>query len=246
MSSINKNFIFPVPTAWKGQDQDDANVGIDTYVGPKDILCRFMLDNNGNKTTEFETSFDKDDFDAGTVPHCPINQYEVILDADEYPLHAAALGPGKPDGTDSISPPHHIEVVAGPSSDPNPRIQDPHHMHEVYDMRSFYWDPALNSNAGGWSTPKFATAAPSPEEDDDNSFGWDNVREVRNRMLDSSDSRIAEDAPDSFKQQWKDYRTKLRNLPQDWVGVGSATHLIVWPMDPDETANPLHVQRDGD
>ena len=119
-------------------------------------------------------------------------------------------------------------------------------MHEVYDMRSFYWDPALNSNAGGWSTPKFSTAAPSPEEDDDNSFGWDNVREVRNRMLSSSDSRIAEDAPDSFKQAWKDYRTKLRNLPQDWVGVGSATHLIVWPMDPEETANPLHVQRDGD
>lgn len=242
MANITKTFIFPVPTVWKGQDQDDANVGVATYVGPKDITCRYLKDASNNKTSEFSFSWEKGD---SNIPALPIDQYEVELDADAYPLHAAVIQGG-------IADAHYLEVNAGPADEPNPTIRDPYHLSEVYDMRSFHWDPSLNSGAGGWPTPRFASAAPgggTAEDDDpmdsidDLSFGWDRVRKVRNDMLAACDTRIAEDMPTALKDAWKAYRQKLRDLPVNWAGIGTATHLIVWPADPDETASPLSTYR---
>ena len=42
MANITKTFLFPVPTEWMGQDQDDDNVGIATYNGP-DRICGFGI-----------------------------------------------------------------------------------------------------------------------------------------------------------------------------------------------------------
>ena len=232
MTNITKTFLFPVPTTWHGQDQDDAQVGVDTYSGPKNLSVIMLKDDSGNKTNQI---FEVYDTDGPEFPNPPINTYVVSLDAEVYPMHAAAM-------YGNVSAPSKIEVVCGPSADPNPKIEDPHHFHEVYDMRSFTYDPTLNSGAGGWSSPKFATNAPSPGEDDDFSFGWEWVRAERNAKLAATDTRIAEDMPEAVKQRWKDYRTKLRNLPADWAGIGTATHLIVWPCTPDDEDNPDFVQ----
>ena len=59
--------------------------------------------------------------------------------------------------------------------------------------------------------------------------------EERNNKLKQSDNRIAVDLPDGpYKTAWKNYRQKLRDLPLDWAGVGTATHLVAFPMDPEE------------
>ena len=225
MSNISRTFIFPVPSVWKGQDQDDSNVGIDTYNGPANLTVWYKRDgNNGAKTSEDITAFDTAD---PQLRDPAIDMYAVQLDASKYTLHAAAIWGG-------ISTVRHIEVTAGPSDEPNPVIRDPYHMTEVFDMRSFKWEPDANSGAGGWSTPKFANQQSDPDTADDNSFGWNWVRSARNDMLASCDSRIAEDMPTSVKDEWKTYRQKLRDLPISWAGVGTATHLIVWPPDPDE------------
>ena len=243
-AQINKTFIFPVPTDWLGQEQDDANVGVATYIGPKNLKVWLELDENGDKTDIIMDTTDPDRSDYPT--DLPLNVYTVDLDADQHPETAAALYGG-------VAGPEFIEVVCGPSSDPNPWIQDPAHFQEVYDMSSFGWDPTLNSGAGGWKTPKFShekNPDNNPDVDEDEQiWGWDWVRFQRNKILHSSDSRIPEDAPESFKVAWKDYRTKLRNLPQDWAGVGTATHLIVWPRDPEITEqDALHktAKQNGD
>ena len=62
-------------------------------------------------------------------------------------------------------------------------------------------------------------------------------------MLTASDNRIPEDASESFKAEWKAYRQKLRDLPQDWAGVGTATHLVVWPRDPDMVVQDAKVKQ---
>ena len=236
-AQVNKTFIFPVPTDWLGQEQDDANVGVATYIGPKNLKVWLELDENGEKTDQI---FDTIDPSKSDYPETlPLNIYTVDLDADEHPEIAAALFGG-------VAGPEFIEVVCGPSSDPNPWIQDPAHFQEVYDMGSFGWDPTLNSGAGGWKTPKFS-AEQNPDNDpaieqNEEIWGWDWVRRERNALLHMSDSRIPEDAPESFKTAWKDYRTKLRNIPADWVGVGTATHLIVWPRDPDIVAKDAELK----
>ena len=232
MANINKTFLFPVPTVWHGQDQDDAQVGVDTYVGPQNLSVILKLDGSGNKTSEI---FEVYDTNGPEFPTPPVDTYVVNLDADKYPIHAAAMYGG-------VSAPSKLEVVAGPSTEPNPKIQDPLHFHEVYDMRSFTYDPTLNSGAGGWSTPKFANQVPGPGETDDNSFGWEWVRDNRNHLLEASDSKIAEDMPEALKNRWKAYRQKLRELPTEWAGIGTATHLLVWPMSPEDEDNPNFIQ----
>ena len=230
-TQVSKTFIFPVPTQWLGQDQDDYNAGVATYNGPKNLKVWLEYDSNGNKTDHIVDTVDPSRADYPDP--LPANIYAVDLDADEHPEQAAALYGG-------IAGPLHIEVQAGPSSDPNPYIDDPAHFHEVYDMCSFGWDPTLNSGAGGWKTPRFSHEI---EDHDDTTFGWEWVRTVRNNMLTACDNRIPTDASNTdFAQTWKDYRQKLRDLPADWVGVGTATHLIVWPRDPDMVKKDAEIK----
>ena len=232
-TQVSKTFIFPVPTQWLGQEQDDANAGVATYNGPKNLMVWLRYDDSGKKTDQIVDTVDPTRADYPDP--LPADIYAVDLDADLYPETAAALYGG-------IAGPLHIEVQAGPSSDPNPYIDDPAHFHEVYDMESFGWDPALNSGAGGWKTPKYSHADENPDGSD-TTFGWEWVREVRNNMLTACDNRVPTDASNTdFAQTWKDYRQKLRDLPADWVGVGTATHLIVWPRDPDMVSKDAEIK----
>ena len=232
-TQVSKTFIFPVPTQWLGQEQDDANAGVATYNGPKNLKVWLRYDDSGNKTDQIVDTVDPSRADYPDP--LPADIYAVDLDADLYPETAAALYGG-------IAGPLHIEVQAGPSSDPNPYIDDPAHFHEVYDMESFGWDPALNSGAGGWKTPKYSHADENPDGSD-TTFGWEWVRTIRNNMLTACDNRVPTDAANtSFAQEWKDYRQKLRDLPADWVGVGTATHLIVWPRDPDMVKKDAEIK----
>lgn len=220
---ITRNCLYPVPTDWMGQEQDDDNVGCCCYEGPDTIRCWYFLNDDGTKSSRLSRTWELPDPTYPTI--LPIDVYEVDLDATKYPLHAAAIH-------GCIHGPEFIEVQCGPSEDPNPKIADPTHLHEAYDMKSFYWDPNANGGEGAWSTPQFSTTMNDGE--DDGSFGWDWVRELRNKHLSGSDNRIPADAPESFGAAWREYRQKLRDLPEAWAGVGTATHLIVWPRDPEQ------------
>jgi hypothetical protein len=115
MANITRTFLFPVPTEWMGQDQDDDNVGVATYNGPDRIKCWYMLDGDGNKTSTF---FDARSADEQNLPTPPVDTYEVILNAETHPLHAAIIFGG-------VAEPDFIEVAAGPSDEPNPSIESP-------------------------------------------------------------------------------------------------------------------------
>lgn len=226
MANITKTFLFPVPTEWMGQEQDDDNVGIATYNGPDRIKVRYYLDANGNKTSRFYEAISGD---RANVPDPPIDAYEVILNAETHPLHAAIIYGG-------VAGPELINVAAGPAEDPDPEIHAPDHLQEVYDCESFYWDPTANGGDGAWSTPVFSHSIGNNgvADEDDFSFGWEWVRATRDQLLAACDQRVPADAPEGFGAPWREYRQKLRDLPAAWAGVGTATHLVVWPRDPDQ------------
>jgi hypothetical protein len=58
---------------------------------------------------------------------------------------------------------------------------------------------------------------------------WDEVRAARNQALDESDWRAVKDR--TMSQAWKDYRTALRDLPQDHADANSAVDN--WPQPPE-------------
>jgi len=59
---------------------------------------------------------------------------------------------------------------------------------------------------------------------------WEQVRRERNQALLDSDWRAVKDR--TMSQSWKDYRTSLRDLPQDNDEANDAADN--WPVMPDE------------
>ena len=226
MANITRTFLYPVPTDWMGQEQDDFNVGVATYQGPETIALWMEYEIDGvTKSNRINRAWSTDDpqyiqlRDSGVMP---IDNYEVILNAGTHPMHAAVHWGG-------IEGPDEIEVVCGPGEDPNPIIKDPCHFTEVFDLRTFDYDPETKT----WGTPEFSCDVCGDGQPDVN-FGWDWVRQYRDSMLKACDHRIAPDAPESYLAGWSEYRQKLRDLPEAWAGVGTATHLICWPRDPEQ------------
>ena len=230
VSKIYKTVIHPCPTEWMGHTQSTTKAGVTTYNGPAKLLTWWYADQAARGTSCVRVvPVDSKEAECPTEIGC----VAVELDPQKYPLHALDLW-GCAWG------PEHIEVQCGPSSDPNPEIADPNHFTEVFDLSSFYYDTATNE----WSTPRFSNDnVNQTEPGEEPSFGWDKVRVTRDAMLVSCDSRLsAPDIPAALKKPWEDYRQKLRDIPQDWVGVGTVTCLIVWPKEPDaanKTYGPL-------
>ena len=59
---------------------------------------------------------------------------------------------------------------------------------------------------------------------------WETVRQARDKALSVSDWRAVKDR--TMSQAWKDYRTALRDLPQDYDEANDAADA--WPVMPDE------------
>lgn len=220
MANITKTIIFPTPTEWIGQEQSTTTVGIATYEGPEQIVTDWRKGENPPIADRIMAFGSKD-------AECPVavDCVRVTLDAVKYPLHALNFWGQKYRGT-------RIVVDVGPADVDNPDIADPHDFQEVFDQQSFYWDEAAND----WSTGSFKVDGDLTGISTEGvHFGWDWVRAARDKMLDNTDGRVAaNDTPDSVKAPWLQYRQTLRDIPTDWAGVGTATHLIVWPKDPDE------------
>jgi len=59
---------------------------------------------------------------------------------------------------------------------------------------------------------------------------WAELRQARNAALDASDWTAVKDR--TMSQDWKDYRTALRDLPQEHDEANDAADN--WPVMPDE------------
>jgi hypothetical protein len=224
MANITRTVLFPVPTEFMGDTQDDTVTGIATYNGPRDIKVWFLRDAAGNPTNIVQAVHDADEIGDRPVPE---NCVSVDLNAETDTLTSMAVWGG-------IAGPTILEVAAGPTDEPNPTINDPCHFQEAYDMRSFEY----NHDTGVWIAPRYSSIS-TEDEEGHQSFSWEWVRETRDRLLLESDTKIAVDSPESHSAPWREYRQKLRDLPEAWAGVGTATHLIVWPRDPDQQAYDL-------
>jgi len=230
MAKITKTFLFPVPEQYCGDVQDDTEVGIATYNGPRYLRTRWVQpDANGVIYDDWTQGCWGVDDPSGFMP-CPVDCVEVILDAEQYPMHAAML-------YGSAYEPDRVEVVVGPESEPNAEIADPYNLFEAIEPRSCGYDVVNRV----WKTPQFRSdweADIEVPEGETERFSWTVVRNLRNAMLSECDHRVsASDIPDSVKQPWLDYRQKLRDLPADWADVGNSTYLIQWPFDPEAAVN---------
>jgi hypothetical protein len=63
---------------------------------------------------------------------------------------------------------------------------------------------------------------------------WGDIRRHRDMMLSLSDGQIAEDMPQSLKDEWMEYRQKLRDLPtvMEEAGVDPNIAYYMFPLQP--------------
>lgn len=67
-------------------------------------------------------------------------------------------------------------------------------------------------------------------DEGEHDFTWEQIRAHRDGMLDATDWRAVKDR--TMSQAWKDYRTALRDLPQNHDSANDAADN--WPVAPDE------------
>ncbi len=118
-----------------------------------------------------------------------------------------------------LETPKIYEVSVGPVDQPNATVIDPSDVRIVYSRDSVTAD---------YTAPlKFFEHTRIPSDD----F----IRRRRNSLLAQSDGKISPDMPEALKQQWMDYRQKLRDLPVDWADVPN--YLVRFPRSPEDGPN---------
>ena len=204
MAHVQKVVTYDVPDEFEQAVPTKAlgKTSTQSYDGPSTLIL--WID---KETKDIEQSWDKDDYTDRPVP-LNLEVKELNADTDENTIKIGILFGG-------FAERKLYEVAVGPVADDNVVIVDPSDPRMIYsenDIIDDYTKPLV-----------FRT--------DYRRYADDFVREERNGKLKQSDSRIADDMPESVKAEWMAYRQKLRDIPADWATVPN--HLIRWPTDPD-------------
>lgn len=118
-----------------------------------------------------------------------------------------------------LEDPKIYEVSVGPVDQPNATVMDPSDIRIVYDKDSVTKD----------------YKAPLKFFENKREYSIERIRSERDSRLAKSDGKIAPDMPEALKQQWLDYRQKLRDLPTDWADV--PLYLVRFPRSPEDGPN---------
>ena len=238
MAWITKTITYKVPNQRHSMDDSEGKTSTDVYHGPSKLilwLCKTdKTEGEDYGKNDIMHVWDADDM---TERPMPLDCYQVELDAtesDEMALRAGMLAPKgghedheaqrHGDVCDGLcfKKPKLYEIECGPADQDNKIIADPSHIMEVYakqDIANDAYDPAT----GKWKALKYRTGITEDRTDD-------SVREIRNGHLSGSDNMFNEDMPAAMKQEWLDWRQKLRDLPADWKDVPN--EFIVFPREP--------------
>jgi hypothetical protein len=207
MANIKKTITYSIPDELYSTETKLGKKATMVFDGPSEIIM-WVVKETGSLE---QTHSPEEEPDSPLALH--LRREVLRADSDENIIKIALLWGG-------IEAPKVYEVNVGPADQPNAILPDPTHLAEVYDEYSLYDD---------YKKPlKFI------EFDRDRS--WDFLRTERDHRLYMSDGKIAEDMPDSLKQKWKDYRSKLRSMPEDWAGIHG--NLVRFPLAPDEGEDP--------
>lgn len=126
-----------------------------------------------------------------------------------------------------LEKPKIYEVSVGPVDQPNATVVDPSDVRIVYDKASVTVD----------------YKAPLKFFENLREYNDEWIRSVRNSKLAACDGKIAPDMPEALKQQWLDYRQKLRDLPDNWLEVPN--YLVRFPRSPEDGPNMEFAENIG-
>jgi hypothetical protein len=207
MANITKMLTYNIPDELYSTANTLGKTSTQLYDGPEEIVL----------WVDTETGYVMETYhpDEESDRPLPLNLRREILkaDTDENCIKIGLLWGG-------LEKPKIYEVQVGPADQPNAVITDPS------DVRMVFNQVDLPANY----------TAPLEFMEYKRDRSWDFFKTVRNSLLEQSDGKIASDMPEAMKQEWIDYRQKLRDMPTDWAGVPE--YLVRFPLSPDQTFDP--------
>lgn len=222
MPMISVEFDLPLPNDFLvDHSQSEGKTRKYTYHGPEKIYLQI------SKETGREVAGPLTEEDKADGRPIPIDAYLYEVDCTTNPLVCQLRAPI----IDELQESYINEDIWHPGS---PDI-------EGYDRLS-YQLPLMPSDVFDKSSVRIendeivfdAWTAQKKLLDRDEWLTWDEVRAHRDRLLTGSDSSLAEDMPESLKNEWKEYRQKLRDLPavMQANGVEPSVAMFMFPKQP--------------
>ena len=206
MATITKMLTYSIPDMLYSLENTLGKTSTQLYEGPDEIVM--WLDKETGYLMEAYAPEDEPDRPL------PLNLKREILRADTD-INCCKIGLIY----GGLETPKIYEVSVGPVDQPNATVVDPSDIRIVYDKDSVTVD---------YTAPlKFFEY----KRDRSDEF----IRSVRDSKLAASDGKIAPDMPEALRQQWLDYRQKLRDLPADWLDVPN--YLVRFPRSPEDGPN---------
>lgn len=206
---ITKEFTYASPDAQYAQNSNLNLTGI--YTGPSKWYV-FINETNHLEYRAMKLTEEENGADLAA----PEGLVKVIVDAETDPAIVSMIDPSAFTLSTSQSEVSETIVLAdADSTEVTYSYIWPLPIVDIVDAESIVY----NIDTSTWSY-EFRTSQQT----------WDTIIETRNVLLENSDSRIADDMPDSLKAAWVAYRKKLRDLPKDWAGVDA--FKVVYPTQP--------------
>ena len=233
MAKLNIKMTYPVPDTYLSQSMAAGDTATLDYLGPDTIWIDVWKDgdNKGKWTNNpIKTNY----LDDGDIEDRENEDQTAAIEALPVPLDSVRV---KIDCTANAhicsiwTDPHTVGDDRG-SYDKLPQVQS-----KLPDGTVYYERPEKPTPDHVWSkteskynvdTGEWELALIQPWNT------WDNIRAVRNHMLDDTD--IKQLLPDGEeKTAWENYRQALRDVPQTYEGAEA--HEVPMPLSPEDEAN---------
>lgn len=199
MAKIVKTFRYDIADDYLAQTNNLGKQASWTYKGPDKIWVFVSKETLKLASNRWLTAEE----DGETYP-TPLDEIKVEIDCDKDPLLAAMFHAGQEEErTDYTKLPQYVEQLPCGGTYVRPLDPPPDHTYELLDLE---YDLVKGEfkKPYPWKKPHVT---------------WDDIRELRNRLLEDLDHRVYNDTPDSLKAKVEEYKQALRDWPQTYYGL---------------------------
>lgn len=203
---ISVEFTYPIPDTYKSDQFTQNKTGTFTYVGPE--FLTFEVDNVTGEETGW-CLWEEKDLERPT----PVGVTRVTVDCKEQPLLCEiANDSGSNDQTIFRRNRSWSILWQAPEGYTSTEQPDEYEPKDIFDEIGITYD---------FDDGEFNIPIRTFEREGSNlSLTWDELKGVRNDLLEGTDGKIAADTPEAVRTVWTAYRQKLRDLPQAMQDAG--------------------------
>lgn len=205
INTIEKTFKYKVADELYSSETTLSKEALATYNGPDKVWI--FVDNDTGKISNVSPPLTEGE-DGDEVP-TPVGTTKVEVNADQDITVLSILQEG------NVT--YHNNTELNETLPTNETISYPEYpsITDTYDVDNLIYDTASEQ----WTGFVFASS----------SITWDDIINIRNGALTSTDGKISPDMPDDIKQPWVEYRQKLRDLPSVY-GYKTDEQVDAWKV----------------